>query len=105
MTRWCPRWHTVPGEPVTGPRRSRCARADSINLNELTGVTVLSGNDAWASGSEGNVKPWARRPRPAEAVSPPTAAAGRGEVTGFALVAGPVAQNHPSAARGPGGCR
>jgi hypothetical protein len=42
---------------------SACS-GNSISLNELTGVTALSGNDAWASGSEGNVNdmnchPWA----------------------------------------------
>jgi len=33
---------------------SACS-GNSINLNELTGVTARSGTDAWASGSEGNV--------------------------------------------------
>jgi hypothetical protein len=33
---------------------SACS-GNSINLNELTGVTAISGSDAWASGSEGNV--------------------------------------------------
>jgi hypothetical protein len=33
---------------------SACS-GNSIDLNELTGVATISGNDAWASGSEGNV--------------------------------------------------
>jgi hypothetical protein len=44
----------VPPPCLAGTAVSACS-GNSINLNELTGVTALSGNDAWASGSEGNV--------------------------------------------------
>ena len=47
-------WSVVPAPCLEGTKVSACS-GNSINLNELTGVTALSGNDAWASGSEGNV--------------------------------------------------
>jgi hypothetical protein len=47
-------WSAVPAPCLEGTAVSACS-GNSINLNELTGVTALSGNDAWASGSEGNV--------------------------------------------------
>ncbi len=93
----------IPAPSLDRTKASVCS-GNTINLNELSGVSTLSASSALGSRSEG--KPWAHEtsqgsaaaypgledPRPAEAVSPPTAAAGRGEVTGFALVAGPVAQ-------------
>ena len=47
-------WSVVPAPCLAGTAVSACS-GNSINLNELTGVTALSGNNAWASGSEGNV--------------------------------------------------
>jgi hypothetical protein len=47
-------WNVVSAPCLEGTNTSTCS-GNSINLNELTGVTALSGNDAWASGSEGNV--------------------------------------------------
>jgi hypothetical protein len=47
-------WSVVPAPCLEGTNTATCS-GNSINLNELTGVTALSGNDAWASGSEGNV--------------------------------------------------
>jgi hypothetical protein len=48
-------WSVVPSPCLEGMNASACS-GNSINLNELTGVTALSGSDAWASGSESNVK-------------------------------------------------
>ena len=47
-------WSVVPAPCLEGKKVSACSSA-SIDLNELTGVAAISGNDAWASGSEGNV--------------------------------------------------
>jgi hypothetical protein len=47
-------WSVVPTPCLEGTQVSACS-GNSINLNQLTGVTALSGSDAWASGSEGNV--------------------------------------------------
>ena len=47
-------WSVVPAPCLDGKKVSACS-GNSINLNELTGVTAISGSDAWASGSEGNV--------------------------------------------------
>lgn len=57
-------WTVVPAPRLEGTHVSACS-GNSINLNEVTGVAALSSNDAWASGSEGNVndmhfrRPWA----------------------------------------------
>lgn len=40
---------------LPGGEESARLLGNSISLNELTAVTALSGSDAWASGSEGNV--------------------------------------------------
>jgi hypothetical protein len=47
-------WSVVATPCLEAAKASACS-GTSINLNELTGVTALSGSDAWASGSEGNV--------------------------------------------------
>jgi hypothetical protein len=47
-------WSVVPAPCLEGRKVTTCS-GNTINLNELTGVTALSGSDAWASGSEGNV--------------------------------------------------
>jgi hypothetical protein len=47
-------WSVVPSPCLEGRKVSACS-GTTINLNELTGVSALSGSDAWASGSEGNV--------------------------------------------------
>ncbi len=47
-------WSVVPSPCLEGRKVSVCS-GTTINLNELTGVSALSGSDAWASGSEGNV--------------------------------------------------
>ena len=44
----------VPALPQ-GPDVESPAALTSVDLNQLTGVTVVSAKDAWASGSEGNV--------------------------------------------------
>ena len=47
-------WSVVPAPCLTGQKVTACSGA-SIDLNQLTGVTAISGTDAWAAGSEGNV--------------------------------------------------
>ena len=40
-------WRVVPAPCLDGKKVSACSSA-SIDLNELTGVAAISGNDAWA---------------------------------------------------------
>jgi hypothetical protein len=47
-------WTLATAPCLEGTAITACAPA-GIDLNELTGLTVLSPSDAWASGSEGNV--------------------------------------------------
>jgi len=48
-------WSVVPAPCLTGQIVESTCALTSADLNQLSGVTVLSAKDAWASGSEGNV--------------------------------------------------
>ena len=47
-------WSVVPAPCLTGQKVTKCSGATN-DLNQLTGVVAISSNNAWASGSEGNV--------------------------------------------------
>ena len=47
-------WSVVPAPCLTGQQVTTCSGATN-DLNQLTGVVAISSNNAWASGSEGNV--------------------------------------------------
>ena len=47
-------WSVVPAPCLTGQKVTKCSGATN-DLNQLTGVVAIGSNNAWASGSEGNV--------------------------------------------------
>ena len=47
-------WSVVHAPCLTGETVTACSGA-GVDLNQLDGVTAISGGDAWAAGSEGNV--------------------------------------------------
>lgn len=48
-------WSVVPAPCLTGTTVTAACSFASVDENQLTGVIAISANDAWASGSEGNV--------------------------------------------------